>query len=103
MYTMLKRHYDEKYRPCCPVCGRDVMGAMLHEAMRSGQSAASGPNYVRCACGYEGPRVPLEGFWVFVDKHGPAPFEGSPLAAWAQHSWQVRHGKKRFWSGLFGR
>lgn len=103
LYSLLLRHYDEKYRACCPVCGSDMMGAMLHQAMGSGQPGPGMPNHVSCACGYQGPRVPLEGFWVFVDRHGPAPLEGSPLFAWAQHSWQVRHGRKGFWSGLFGR
>jgi hypothetical protein len=81
------RYLDEKRsRPTCPVCGKDAMGMLFKTSSALGVGSGTFPDFIDCGCGYQGPRAPLDGLWVFVQKNGWAPLSGGPLEKMAQAS-----------------
>lgn len=100
-YLYIGTNWQVQIVPCCPACSTIVLPALIKEASsHDGQHTLT--NYVVCtSCGYQGPRVPLEGLWKFVDYHGPTPLDGTFLQKPAQHSWRVRHGPRKKWWQIF--
>jgi hypothetical protein len=76
--------------PYCPACGRDAL-PILEQAAKTGVDKYTLSRIYHCSCGYSGPRLPLDGFWKFVDKNGPGLFLGTTLEKLAIHSHNVRH------------
>lgn len=83
---------DRRSHPTCPICGRDAMGYLFKASSKFGSGTGAFPDFIKCRCGYEGFRAPLDGLWVFIDKHGPAPLAGSPLEKMARASAFERQG-----------
>jgi len=100
-YMIVKDEWIKEIVPCCPACGT-LMARELFQAFAMSTGRQGLPNYVICThCGYQGPRVPLDGLWRFVDNRGPAPLQGTFLQKPGQHSWRMRHGVKRRWWQIF--
>jgi len=91
IYTFTGSEKEKYYGPCCPVCGRDAMPMLQRQAASMGVGEKEMPDILFCDCGYQGPRAPLDGLWLFVDRYGPGPLRGSPLEPLANASYAIRH------------
>jgi len=79
IYPIMRHLHFRKHRPACPVCGRNAVGLLFKAASLRRAGRGMFPDYIDCGCGYQGPRAPFDGLWVFVDKRGPGPLAGSPV------------------------
>jgi hypothetical protein len=94
LYFVLRHLHYTKHRPACPVCGRSAVGLLFKAASMRRAGRGMFPDYIDCGCGYQGPRAPLDGLWVFVDKWGPGPLAQSPVDRMAQASAFTRQKRK---------
>jgi len=100
-YLAVRDEWIKKIVPCCPACGTIIV-RQLNARFAQNPGPDGVPNYIICTeCGYQGPRVPLEGLWKFVDYRGPRPLDGTFLQKPARHSWNVRHAQGKKWWKFF--
>jgi hypothetical protein len=94
LYLLLSWRVDRTVRPSCPVCGRDVLQEILRDALMEEGDERFKYGLVRCSCGYNGSRDPIDGLWVFVERYGSDPLKGSPLEVQARKAGFLLHGGK---------
>jgi hypothetical protein len=90
VYFFLVGRNEKNYRPTCPICGKDAMNMLFRNASSLDSREQEMVNMLWCTCGYQGPRVPFDGLWKFVDNHGPGPLAGSSLEPMANESYRIR-------------
>lgn len=95
IFFTLRYLNERKHRPSCPVCGKDATGLLFKSARAQGIRQGWYPDFIECGCGYQGPRAPLDGIWLFVDRFGAGPLAGGPVEKMALASEFVRKDRNR--------